>query len=188
MPIEITIELSEDDIQHFVELARESAAVVASAEDASKFAAATRERLERARAGDPPQFIRTRLDQLQQMVDMIDDEDWQLPQDDLERVGSAIAYFSNPNDLISDRIPGIGFLDDAIMVELVVREMDNELDAYSEFCAYRTAEEQRRITEGLATHVDREDWLADKRATLHSRMRERRRTRDASGSWKIRLW
>jgi len=186
--IEITIELSEDDIQHFATLARESAAGVASAEDASRYAAATRELLATARASNPPSFIGTRLDQLQQLVDMIDDDEWQLPADDLERVTRAIAYFSEPEDLIADKIPGIGFLDDAIMVELVVREMENELDAYGEFCIYRGAEEKRRANEGLDPHVAREDWLADKRSVLHSRMRERRNARSASGSWKISLW
>ena len=36
--------------------------------------------------------------------------------------------------------------------------------------------------------VSREDWLADKRAVLHSRMRERRRSRATSGAWKVSLW
>ena len=41
---------------------------------------------------------------------------------------------------------------------------------------------------GGDTHVGHEDWLADKRAVLHSRMRERRRSRATSGAWKVSLW
>jgi hypothetical protein len=46
-------------------------------------------------------------------------------------------YFAEPVDLIPDQVPGVGFLDDAIMVELVVQEIRPELDAYADFCRYR---------------------------------------------------
>ena len=120
---------------------------------------------------------------------MVEDSEWQLPEEDLERVLSAMAYFADPEDLIPDRVPGIGFLDDAIMVELVVENLEAEISSYEEFCAYRLAEEKRRKNQGLDTEVGREDWLADKRAVLHNRMRKRRSERTQSSGYRgIRLF
>ena len=39
------------------------------------------------------------------------------------RVLEALAYFADPSDLVPDQIPGLGLLDDAIMVELVAQEL-----------------------------------------------------------------
>ena len=50
---------------------------------------------------------------------------------------NALAYFAEPDDLIPDQIPGLGFLDDAIMVELVVRELRHEIEAYEDFRVFR---------------------------------------------------
>jgi uncharacterized membrane protein YkvA (DUF1232 family) len=62
---------------------------------------------------------------------------WKLPEPDRARVVNSLAYFCEPDDLIPDDVPGLGFLDDAIMVELVVRELRHEIDAYQDFCSYR---------------------------------------------------
>ena len=68
---------------------------------------------------------------------MLSDIEWRLPHQDATRVLNALAYFAEPEDLIPDHIPGLGFLDDAIMIELVVRELKHELEAYRDFCDYR---------------------------------------------------
>jgi uncharacterized membrane protein YkvA (DUF1232 family) len=96
-------------------------------------------------------------------------------------------YFCDPEDLIPDHIPGIGFLDDAIYVELVIRELKAEIESYEEFCNFRIAEEKRRKDQGLDPYVEREAWLSDKRAALHARMRKRRRSSGAGGGgWRLR--
>jgi len=189
VPITIAFELSDKDIEHFVAMAREAHEAVAGQADATeKIAAATRNIFEAAQGVDLPDFISERLDKLGVLADMVTDSEWQLPAEDRERVLSAMAYFANPDDLIPDRVPGIGFLDDAIMAELVVKDLEAEISAYQEFCTYRSAEEQRRAGRDEPTDVSREEWLADKRASLHARMRDRRRSRSASGSWRVRLW
>ena len=83
------------------------------------------------------------------------------------------------------QIPGLGFLDDAIYVELVIRELKAEIESYEEFCEFRVAEEARRKAAGEDPHVEREQWLADKRATLHTRMRKRRSGRSGGGGWRL---
>ena len=83
---------------------------------------------------------------------------------------NALDYFCDTEDLIPDHLPGLGFIDDAIYVEIVIRELQAEIESYEEFCAFRAAEEIRRKEKGEDTHVKRDEWLADKRATLHARM------------------
>ncbi|MDH3439717.1 MAG: hypothetical protein OEM63_03110, partial [Gammaproteobacteria bacterium] len=78
-----------------------------------------------------------------------------------------------------------GFLDDAIYVELVIRELKAEIESYEEFCAFRSTEEARRKAAGEDPHVEREQWLADKRATLHARMRKRRTSSSTGSGWRL---
>jgi hypothetical protein len=62
------------------------------------------------------------------------------------------------------------------MIELSVRELRHELDAYDEFCDFRQNQAQRR---GLdADKVGRAEWLDSRREELVDRM-HRRRDREA---------
>ena len=96
-----------------------------------------------------------------------------------------LAYFTEPEDLIPDHIPGLGFLDDAIMIELVVRELRHEIEAYEDFCRYR---EKIRSEQGRRKGVSRADWLEDRRRDLQTRMRRRRKKSDESGDRSLRLF
>jgi uncharacterized membrane protein YkvA (DUF1232 family) len=92
--------------------------------------------------------------------------------DDRQRVLACLTYFANPKDLIPDNVPVLGFLDDAIMIELSVRELKHELDAYDDFCDYRQHEASRRGMD--PAKVGRADWLDSRRDELIDRMHSRR--------------
>jgi hypothetical protein len=106
------------------------------------------------------------------MIAMVRDEAWALPEGDRERVLSALVYFCDPNDVIPDNVAVLGFLDDAIMIELSVRELKHELDAYDDFCDFRQHQAQRRGLE--ADKVGRAEWLEGRREELVERMHQRR--------------
>jgi uncharacterized membrane protein YkvA (DUF1232 family) len=80
--------------------------------------------------------------------------------------------------LIPDDVPVLGFLDDAIIIEMVCRELQHEIEAYRDFCIDRSTEASR--TEQQAAPAERSDWLEERRQQLHSRMR-RRRSRKGGG-------
>ena len=190
MPIQIAFDVHDEDLERFAVMARRLKAEMPENMDAGTLAGLVRAKLNAARtSSDTPRFVLDRIDQLEQLVDMAEDKEWGLEGEDLDRVCSALFYFSEPNDLIPDRVPVFGFLDDAVMVELSLRDFEPELTAYNEFCGFRVAERQRREVRGSSDEVTKQDWLADKRALLHHHMRERRKeAQGADAGWKISLW
>jgi uncharacterized membrane protein YkvA (DUF1232 family) len=99
---------------------------------------------------------------------------------DRERILSAFVYFGDPEDILHDEIPVIGYLDDVIILELVARELQHVREAYEDYCRYR--EEFDREQEGIDAAV-RRDRLDRRRQLLHQRMRRR-----TSRFQKANLW
>jgi uncharacterized membrane protein YkvA (DUF1232 family) len=126
---------------------------------------------------DLPDFIADRLLQLKVLLEMIRDEEWNIDPEDRSRIVSAMSYFADPIDLIPDHIPGIGFLDDAMFVEIVIRELNYEIEAYNEFCEFRNTEEAKLAEEGKNPNENREEWVNPKRDELHARILEVRGTK-----------
>lgn len=172
MSLRIIFELSDNDLEHFRAIMKRAQAAARNVAEGETIIAAARAQLETLSSGAVPAFIEQRLEKLEIMIDMAADESWGLEKEDRQRVLGALAYFSESEDLIPDDIPGIGFLDDAIMIELVVRELKHEIEAYEDFRTFRAAEATRRGER--ADGLGRVDWLEDKRLQLHSRMRRRR--------------
>ena len=174
MPLAISFELSDRDLEHF-QAAIKAAAYTAGSKTEEEIVGAAGKLLEEAGALQLPDFIMGRLDKLDALIAMVRDEGWALPDEDRQRVLSALVYFADPKDIIPDSVPVLGYFDDAIAIELCVRELKHELDAYEEFCEYRQAEANGR---GVAPEiVGRAEWLAGRREELQARM-HRRRERD----------
>lgn len=175
--IEITFELSEDDLEFFRHVMLRARERTGSLDEATIIENA-RKLLARVWESETSDFIRERLNRLETLIGMVVDTGWGLEPEDRNHVIEAISYFSEPEDLIPDDVPGLGYLDDAIMIEMVCRELKHEIQAYRDFCVYRAAESSRQGREAL--EVDRTDWLEERRKQLHSRMR-RRRSRSKGG-------
>ena len=180
MAIEFTIEITDDDLPFFMD-AMQRAAQRASGKTAVQILDEAEKTSAIAHDQRMPDFVRSRIDAVQNLVAMARDAGWALADEDRSRVVAALTYFADPEDLIPDNIPVLGFLDDAIMIEVVRRVLQPEIDAYADFCAFRSQEAARRGED--ASDVGRADWLEGRRAELQARMRQRRGSYAPSGNW-----
>jgi uncharacterized membrane protein YkvA (DUF1232 family) len=119
-----------------------------------------------------PDFVTARLAKLELMLAMMRDDEWELDEQERNPVLSALAYFCDPEDIIPDNIPGIGLLDDAVMIELAFRELRHEIDAYEDFCRYRKSLPRKAMAKRDASTLAAK--LGRRRAQLVARMRRRR--------------
>lgn len=171
MSYRLTIELSDRDLRHFrreLHKARESVQI---AEDEEILGAAA-DLVAVMRRTELPDFVAERLEKLETLLAMVSDELWPLDEDERSPVLSGLAYLCDPEDLIPDDIPGIGMLDDAVMIELVFRELRHELEAYEDYLAFRGQVRQTPLFRREPARAEQK--IARRRQQLMERMRRRR--------------
>ena len=168
MAIEIRFTLSEQDTDYFRRLLEE-AQNRASDVPEDQILENVRLLLDRMDQQDTPDFVRKSLGQLRSLTSMLGDPEWPLAPEERSGVLGALTYFYEASDAIDDDIPALGLIDDAIVTELVARELQHELEAYQEFCQFRSISEQLGQQD-----VSREAWLREKRHEIFERMRQRR--------------
>ena len=180
MSMSFHIELSDQDLSHFKQ-AIEKAKLASVRKSDEEITASARALLKSAGETVLPEFISQRLVQLDALIAMLADEAWDLPADDRQRVLGAMPYFSESDDLIPDHIPVLGYLDDAIAIELSIIELKHELEAYNEFCVFRQEQAADRGLE--ASVVGRAEWLSARRDELVNRMHRRRNLEQGGGGY-----
>jgi uncharacterized membrane protein YkvA (DUF1232 family) len=173
MPLTVTLEFSDAELDYFRSVMHRVRARKGACPPAEIAAAAAHE-VARLRSTARSPFILRRIDRVARLIAMLEDPEWQLPDPERGRVLDGLAYVAEAHDLVPDNVPVLGLLDDAVMLELVLRELQHELEGYEEFDRFRLEEAARRDKPGLHRHVSREDWLGSRREALHARMRERR--------------
>jgi uncharacterized membrane protein YkvA (DUF1232 family) len=174
MPIRFEFELDDADLDFFRKIIRDKR-VGSRNLGIDDVVEAAKKLLAGARSVRTPHFILRMLEQIEPLVAMVTDPEWRLPESDVRRVLAALAYFADPQDLIPDDLPGLGYLDDAVMVELACRDLEPEVTAYRDFCSFREKELARRKAAGEPVEgVSRHDWLDARRSELMDEMREHR--------------
>ena len=142
----VTFELDEQDAAYFRGIYRKAKAN-ASKMDPSSIIKDARKLVDQVRSSKKtPRFVVDAIQTLEDMTRIIEDEAYKAPQTVKNQVLAGLAYFSNPEDLIPDHIPALGFLDDATMVKFVEEEFKYELWGYRKFRGITAPSEQRPWT------------------------------------------
>ena len=163
--MKISFDLAEADLQRYRQVMQGVGSAARQISEGSIVDAA-RAVLAQARSANPVQFLALRFANLQLLIEMLEDADWNLGGEDRERVMNALAYFADPREVIPDST--LRFLDAAIMVELICRDLKHELAAYREFRKYR----QKHVT---PLDEARRRAMEKKRIRLQDRMHLRRK-------------
>jgi len=158
----ISFALEESDVAYFRKILRSARKSAAEADEA-KIIEAVQALIDRVRkTKKTPSFVREAVQVLDDLVHMLQDTDYELPKAPRSEMLGALAYFANPEDLIPDQVPGLGFLDDAILIKILEEEFKQELWGYRQFVKFRTGAEQR-------------PWTSVARGRLPERLAEQRR-------------
>ena len=181
MSLKIAFELSDRDLNFFRNALKQSREAVRDAEESEIIEAIT-DVLDEIRKNEPlPDFVGNRLPDLESLINMLTDIEWQLPAADRERLLATFVYFADPEDILPDDIPVIGYLDDVIIIELVVRELKHVRIAYEDFCQFRENFEEQNGKD--IDPVIRRDRIDRRRQQLHQRMQRRSAQQNKSKLW-----
>lgn len=142
--------------------------------------------LERARTGNAPAYVVRQLEALEEVASLLRDPDWRVPVSMRDRARVVLSYFLDAGDLIPDDAPLFGFLDDAIMIELLALELAEELRGWRQFSRFRDALDAR-----LGDDPDpreRVRRLSKERRALRAKIQERRDKTPHGGGLRARLF
>jgi uncharacterized membrane protein YkvA (DUF1232 family) len=80
--------------------------------------------------GEGMKWINTMLDRVRALFTMVRDSEYKISPKTKALVGAALIYFVLPTDLTPDFIPGIGLIDDAVVLGIVWKMVGEEVEKY----------------------------------------------------------
>jgi len=163
----VVVTLQPEDVQRFRAALARAAQRVACA-DALDIVAGAKHALDTLPIASAPGYVRERIGAVQRLIVMLEDEAWALSAPERDQVLQVLAYFSDPDDLIPDDAEGIGLLDDAIMLELLLRDIRHVISSHERFCRWRRALPATTDAQARARQTVR---IAEQRQALVLRMR-----------------
>lgn len=185
MSLRVAFDLEETDLEYFRSIMKRAGEGVGKTSEDDVVAHAET-MINDVRSAELPAFAAQRIGRVESLIEMLRDDEWRLTGNERTNVITALAYFAEPKDVIPDDVPVLGYIDDAIMIELITRELKHEIEAFDDFRRYKREEASRNRD----PNVTREDWLDAKRRELHQRMRRRRNSRSPryAGRTRVRLF
>ena len=167
----ISFSLDDSDLAYFRAILR-AAKQNAGDVDRSKIEQGVKRLIKDVRAAKrAPTFVMEAVQTLEDLLGVLDDNDYAAPTSVHRSVLAALAYFSDAKDVIPDDIPMVGFLDDAIMIKLVEDELNHEIWGYRKFCKFREGAEQRPWS--MIAKQRLPGRLKEKRDEIRAAIRER---------------
>jgi len=124
-----------------------------------QMASAAQRALDRYPDGGQPAFVTSRMATLLRLESMVYDAAWE-PDDVLcEHLHTLQAYVCSSDDLIPDRLPVIGLLDDAVLIDVGLQLLREDLAEYEDFCRFRRVAADFAGITSAETGLTRAHWL-----------------------------
>lgn len=159
------IDIRDDEVHRFNALAHSLNPAMPSL-SSEQLIGVVRRVLRTAASGGESPFIRSRLRRAAEMRVMADDAAWSMSEQTRQRVRDLIDYIDDPRGLLPDALPVVGRLDDALLVDIAMDTLRDELDEYAEFRRYRGAEADRHGVAASDVAIDRVQWQAARQDEL----------------------
>jgi len=172
-PMKLVFTLDKDDVEYFRGLFRKAQRNAAKL-DPDKVIRDGKALVKKIRTSKKvPSFVLHAIAPLDDLIQLLGDSDYGVPEGTRKEVLATLAYFSDPDDLIPDSIPGLGYLDDAIMTRLLEEEFEAELWGYRKFRTFRERAEQRPWTSAARQRLPKR--MAEERKKIRAQIDERRK-------------
>jgi uncharacterized membrane protein YkvA (DUF1232 family) len=159
--VTITVDIDDQVKEHFNNFIEKHGIDV----DPSDLAQA-KEEIAQIRATNADGYILDQVHNLEAMMSMVEDKVWKIKKINMEKINATIKYFVDDDDVIPDNIPGIGYLDDCIIIDSTMDDVYEELAEFQDFCRTRMVYAQNE-------DFDFEDWGKIKNQEATSRVRNR---------------
>ena len=145
-------------------LARFNAALYQLSPDAPRLtleqmASAAQRAFERYAPNAQPAFVVSRIAALERMEDLAADPAWQLDPELPRQLQVLREYRAAGNGLLPNHLPVIGLLDDAVLIDVALQLLRDELRDYEDFCRFRRVAADFAGVPIDATGLIREHWL-----------------------------
>lgn len=134
---------------------------------------ATAARAAAPRPGTSSRYIDLQLDRGRDLSRMLDERDWEPANDAASAARSVVAYLQREDGLIPNWVPGVGQLDDALVVETAWPRVAAEVLDFQDFCRIRGIEALMRGEEAGSFAFGRSQWLEARRAEALLRAQQR---------------
>lgn len=118
-------------------------------------------------------LLDSRLGRAGELGSMLVDSEWDTDEALRMRAAKLLDYIDRDADLIDDRTPLLGLLDDALFVDLAWPAFATEVGDYLDFCEYRR---EHHLT-GVDPH-HRDAWLQDRSAEIEAWRRQVARSQE----------
>jgi uncharacterized membrane protein YkvA (DUF1232 family) len=166
--VTITVDIDDKVKEHFNKFIEEHGTNI----DINDIKEAKQQMIE-VRASTEDSYLLDQISALGTMIRMVEDEVWHVSDVNLSKINATIKYFVDEDDIIPDNIPGIGYLDDCIIIDNTADEIYDEIMEYKDFCKTRLVYAQDK-------NFTFEDWQKVKNQELSSRVRNRMLRRSRS--------
>lgn len=109
--------------------------------------------------GGQPVFVTSRLASLQRLRDMQVDPGWSADAVLGDCLLALDAYRDAPDALLPTSLPVVGQLDDAVLIDVVLQKVRDQLAEYEDFCRFRQIAADCVRVPVLDTGLTRQQWL-----------------------------